>query len=116
MRTNRPAAPSVKRAKAQNAVSPISSMLVTLRTFSCLPSRAERFREIIRAQFALAEALKQARADLGDKKYKQVLSCLPQYGDLDIELMREAARPPGGVLEHSVDTRKPRLAPGRTTQ
>ena len=33
---------------------------------------------------------KQARTDLGDKKYKQVLSCLPQYDDLDIELMREA--------------------------
>jgi hypothetical protein len=38
----------------------------------------------------LAEVFERARADLGNKKNKRMPSCLPQYGDLDIERMRDS--------------------------
>ena len=112
--------PKIKRSKAQNAVTPnfvhacdaahlmltvnaavsegITSIATVHDCFSCLPSRAERFREIIREQFVrmykehdvLAKVFEQARADLGDKKSKRMPKCLPPYGDLDIEQMRDA--------------------------
>ena len=67
----------------------ITSIATVHDCFGCLPSRAERFREIIRKQFVrmykehdvLQEVLDQARADLGN--IKGMPDAPPQRGDLD---------------------------------
>lgn len=65
--------------------------------FGCLPSRAERFREIIREEFVrmyeehdvLAEVLAQARKDLGAVT-KGLPDKPPPRGSLDIKQVRDA--------------------------
>ena len=70
----------------------ITSIATVHDSFGCLPSRAARFRKIIREQFVrmyqehdvLAEVFEQARADLGNKKNKRMPGAPPQRGTLDI--------------------------------
>ena len=67
----------------------ITSIATVHDSFGCLPSHAERFRQIILEQFVklyeehdvLREVLEQARDDLRG----QVLSAAPSKGDLKIE-------------------------------
>jgi DNA-directed RNA polymerase len=70
----------------------ITTLATVHDSFGCLPSRAGRFRKIIREQFVrtyqendvLAQVLEQARKDLGENA-KGLLDQPPKYGDLDIE-------------------------------
>jgi DNA-directed RNA polymerase len=108
------AEPKINRRKAKNGVAPncvhacdaahlmrtvnaavaegITSIATVHDSFGCLPSRAERFRKIIREEFVrmyeehdvLAEVFAQARADLS-RNTKRMPSAPPQYGSLDLK-------------------------------
>jgi len=70
----------------------ITSIATVHDSFGCLPSRAERFRKIIREEFVrmyeehdvLAEVFTQARAVLSGNT-KRMPSAPPQYGSLDLK-------------------------------
>jgi DNA-directed RNA polymerase len=75
-----------------------STSLATVHdSFGCLPSRAERFRRIIREQFVgmyedndvLAQVLEQARKDLGENA-KGMPDEPPPIGSLDIKKVLNA--------------------------
>jgi DNA-directed RNA polymerase len=76
----------------------ISSIATVHDSFGCLPSRAARFRRLIREEFVrmyqehdvLAEVFKQARADLTDPNTKRMPSGPPQKGSLEIGLLLDA--------------------------
>jgi DNA-directed RNA polymerase len=79
----------------------ITSIGTVYDSFGCLPSQAERFRRIIREQFAqmykdhdvLDEVFKQAQKDIGDpdnKRMREAQKARPQYGDLDINEVKNA--------------------------
>ena len=111
----------IRKAKARNGVAPnfvhaldaahlmltvnaavaegITNIATVHDSYSCLPSRAARFREIIREQFAgmyekhddvLREVWEQAFADLSDPNNKLKLPKVPSKGSLDIEAVLEA--------------------------
>jgi DNA-directed RNA polymerase len=69
----------------------ITSIATVHDSFGCLPSRAERFRQIIREQFVrmydehgvLADVLEQARKELGEN-LKNLPATPPKGGSLDI--------------------------------
>ncbi len=72
----------------------ITSIATVHDCFGCLPSRAERFRKIIREQFVrmyeehddvLAEVLEQARKDLNEPDTKRMACAPPSRGSLDIK-------------------------------
>ncbi len=75
----------------------ITSIATVHESFGCLPSRAERFRKIIREEFVrmyeehdvLAEVFAQARADL-NRNTKRMPSAPPQYGALDLKKVLDA--------------------------
>jgi DNA-directed RNA polymerase, mitochondrial len=77
----------------------IKSIATVHDSFGCLPSQAERFREIIREQFVrmykehdvLAEVLEWARKDLGEPSNKRLPSGPPQKGSLNINEVLKAA-------------------------
>ena len=74
----------------------ITSIATVHDSFGCLPSRAERFRRIIREQFVkmceendvLAQVLDEARMDLKDPKDLPAES--PKRGSLDIKQVLQA--------------------------
>jgi Autographiviridae RNA polymerase len=76
----------------------ITSIATVHDCFGCLPSRAERFRRIIREQFVrmyeendvLAQVLEQARKDLNEPSTKRMPSAPPSRGSLDIKNVLEA--------------------------
>ena len=76
----------------------ITSIATVHDCFGCLPSRAERFRKIIREQFVrmyeendvLAQVLEQARKDLNKANTKRMPSAPPSRGSLDIKNVLEA--------------------------
>jgi DNA-directed RNA polymerase, mitochondrial len=108
------AEPKINRRKAKNGVAPncvhacdaahlmrtvnaavaegITSIATVHDSFSCLPSRAGRFRKIILEEFVrmyethdvLDEVFARARADLGRNR-KRMPSAPPQYGALDLK-------------------------------
>jgi DNA-directed RNA polymerase, mitochondrial len=71
----------------------ITSIATVHDCFGCVPSRAERFREIIREEFVgmyeehdvLREVFEQARADLCEPKTKRMPEGPPEWGTLDIK-------------------------------
>ena len=73
----------------------ITSIATVHDCFGCLPSRAERFRRIIREQFVrmyeehdvLAKVLQEARRDIGGE---QLPDEPPERGSLDIEQVLDA--------------------------
>ena len=75
----------------------ITSIATVHDSFACLPSRAGRFRKIIREEFVrmyethdvLAEAFAQARADLS-RNTKRMPSAPPPYGALDLKKVLDA--------------------------
>ena len=111
--------PKIDRRKANNGVAPnfvhacdaahlmrtvnaavaegITSIATVHDSFGCLPSRAGRFRKIIREEFVrmyeehdvLAEVFAQARADLS-RNTKRMPSAPPQYGALDLKKVLDA--------------------------
>jgi DNA-directed RNA polymerase len=76
----------------------ITSIATVHDCFGCLPSRAERFRKIIREQFVrmyeendvLAQVLEQARKDLNEPNTKRMPSAPPSRGSLDIKNVLDA--------------------------
>ena len=112
--------PQIEKGKAASAVAPnfvhaldaahllrtvneavaegISSIATVHDSFGCLPSRAARFRRLIREEFVrmytehdvLAEVYEQARADLSDPDAKRMPSGPPQKGSLEIEQLLDA--------------------------
>ena len=76
----------------------ITSIATVHDCFGCLPSRAARFRRIIREQFVrmheehdvLAEVLEQARRDLNEPSVKRMPSSPPLRGSLDIKNVLDA--------------------------
>jgi DNA-directed RNA polymerase len=76
----------------------IKSIATVHDSFGCLPSRAERFRHIIREQFVkmyqehdvLAKVLEWARKDLGEPNTKRLPSGPPQKGSLNINEVLKA--------------------------
>jgi DNA-directed RNA polymerase, mitochondrial len=76
----------------------ISSIVTVHDSFGCLPSRAARFRRLIREQFVLMfqehdvlhEVFDRARADLGNPNDKRMPAGPPDKGSLDIELALDA--------------------------
>jgi len=111
--------PKIDRRKANNGVAPnfvhacdaahlmrtvnaavaegITSIATVHDSFGCLPSRAGRFRKIIREEFVrmyeehdvLAQVLNQARADLSGNT-KRMPSAPPEYGSLDLKKVLDA--------------------------
>jgi DNA-directed RNA polymerase len=75
----------------------ITSIATVHDSFGCLPSRAERFRKIIREQFVqmyeendvLAQVLEQAREDLGENA-KGLPDKPPASGSFDIKKVWDA--------------------------
>jgi len=75
----------------------ITSIATVHDSFGCLPSRAGRFRKIIREEFVrmyeehdvLAQVLNQARADLSGNT-KRMPSAPPEYGSLDLKKVLDA--------------------------
>jgi DNA-directed RNA polymerase len=71
----------------------ITSIATVHDCFGCLPSKAERFRHLIREQFVrmyrehdvLQEVFERAQADLGGHNVKRMPSGPPAKGTLDIE-------------------------------
>jgi hypothetical protein len=60
-------------------------------SFGCLPSRAERFRKIIRERHdVLAEVLEQVRRDLNEPDKKPMPSAPPSRGSLGIKHVLDA--------------------------
>ena len=76
----------------------ITSIATVHDCFGCLPSRAERFRKIIREQFVrmydehdvLAKVLEQARKDLNEPNTKRMPSAPPSRGSFDIKNVLDA--------------------------
>jgi DNA-directed RNA polymerase, mitochondrial len=76
----------------------ITSLATVHDSFGCPPSRAARFRRLIREEFVrmynehdvLAEVYEQARADLSDVDAKRMPSGPPQKGSLQIEQLLDA--------------------------
>jgi DNA-directed RNA polymerase len=76
----------------------IVSLATVHDSFGCLPSRAARFRRLIREEFVrmynehdvLAEVYEQTRADLSDLDAKRMPSGPPQKGSLQIEQLLDA--------------------------
>jgi DNA-directed RNA polymerase len=76
----------------------ITSIATVHDSFGCLPSRAERFRKIIRKQFvrmyeehdALQEVLDQAYEDLSKEGEAKLPLTPPEKGELDIRGVLEA--------------------------
>jgi DNA-directed RNA polymerase, mitochondrial len=76
----------------------VTSIATVHDCFGCLPSRAERFRQIIREEFVrmyekndiLAQVLEQARKDLTEPNTKRMPSAPPSRGSLDIENVLDA--------------------------
>ena len=76
----------------------ITSIATVHDCFGCLPSRAERFRKIIREQFVrmyeendvLAQVLEQARKDLKEPNTQRMPSAPPSRGSLDIKNVLDA--------------------------
>jgi DNA-directed RNA polymerase, mitochondrial len=76
----------------------ITSLATVHDSFGCLPSRAARFRRLIREEFVrmytehdvLAEVYEQARADLSDPDAKRMPSGPPKKGSLEIEQLLDA--------------------------
>jgi DNA-directed RNA polymerase, mitochondrial len=76
----------------------ITSIATVHDSFGCLPSRAARFRRLIREEFVrmytdhdvLAEVYEQAGVDLSDPDAKRMPSGPPQKGSLEIEQLLDA--------------------------
>ena len=82
---------------ARAVATAVTSIATVHDSFGCLPSQAERFRQIVLEQFVrlyenndvLAQVLDQARKDLGANA-KDLPEKRPEWGKLDIKQVRKA--------------------------